>query len=122
MTAPSDESNVVPFPDDDIIPLVTGVTLIDAEAHVLARRLRPEPWEARARFFNNIIGGSLENMVKLSEVQFEEGDEARQREFWDMCMLTMHVRIAETLEYWEAETPWDRHAARLPCLRMFHIH
>lgn len=63
---------VIPFPspspDDDAIPLVTGIPLIDADPKVIARRLANNTWEARARFFSNIITESIGNATRIAEL------------------------------------------------------
>ncbi len=41
--------NDLPQPDDDTIPVVCGLPLIDADPAVIARRLSAAPWEDRFR-------------------------------------------------------------------------
>ena len=69
---PSADS-VIPFPtpNDDVIPLETGIPLIDADPKVIARRLADDTWETRANFFSNIITGSITNATKIGELQGE---------------------------------------------------
>lgn len=108
-------SNVVELPtrddDDDVILVRTGITLIDADAAVMARRLAEKSWEDRTRFFNNIICESLERMTQMSEVLEEKVDSdtfADQRDiFSEWVFLGMCGRIAETINLLGGIGPQD---------------
>lgn len=63
-------TNIVDFPDpDETFELDTHIPIVDMAAEVIARRLKDRSWEARTRFFNNVIVSSVEaagKMIKLA--------------------------------------------------------
>jgi len=103
---------IVPFPipEDDIIPLITGVSLADADAKVIARRLHRCKWKARARFFNNIIRDSIINATILAEHAPTTDAGA---DFLTWGMIEMMRRIGETLDLWGVAEPVDVDSAAL---------
>jgi hypothetical protein len=70
-TTTASASNVVAFPED-IIACVTGIPLADADPLIIARHLRREPWEVRARFFHNAVDDSFTKMMDLIEAEKSE--------------------------------------------------
>ena len=94
---PHEHSNVIPFPDDEI-ELNTGLTLVDVDAEVVARRLRLLAWDDRARFFNNIIVESIENSTKLLGFCRTKADG---RAFINWGMVEMMRKIANVLDIWD---------------------
>jgi len=101
-------------PDDDIIPLDTCITLIDADAAVIARRLGDVSWADRERFFNNIICESLDNLAKVMGVLELAPDQSR--EFVEAAFLGMHERIGEIVELWGAPAVTNDDMARVYAL------
>jgi hypothetical protein len=103
---------IVPFPipDDDIIPVITGVTLVDADPNVIARRLGPKNWKARTLFFHNIIAGSVDNVGKMIGAAKTQDDGAY---FLDWSMCEMSRRIGEVLDLWGETEPANKDAAAL---------
>jgi hypothetical protein len=100
-TAPS--AAVLPFPDDVIEP-VSGFPLVDAEAKVLARRLRKFDWSNRARIFDNFVAGSLKTLIKCGD--FVSGDDDKERlSAW--CLVSMAQRIGECLDIWGTAEPTE---------------
>jgi hypothetical protein len=101
---------IVPFPvpDDDIIPIVTGLPLVDADPKVIARRLRAKNWKDRTRFFNNVICTSIENANEMLHYARSKDDSA---DFLDWGLTEMMRRIGETLDLWGATEPADADAA-----------
>lgn len=105
------------LPDGDIIPFDTGITLIDADPVVLARRLGDDTWETRAEFFNNVIIESISNTVKISEFLKPDRDDIG-APMLSVALCGIHERVAETLALWGAEAPPDIHAACIYALSM----
>ena len=105
----------LPQRDDDTIPVVCGLPLVDADPKIMARRLGPSTWEDRARFFDNIINQSFENMVKMGEfAATEDGTRA----FYDWAMLKMHEQIGRTLDVWGEAKPGEDLAAAIYALSL----
>ena len=114
------ESNVVQFQDpDEVIPLVSGFPLIDADAKVLARRLRKYDWENRARIFNNFVTDSLATLPKAGEIV--AGDEDKEKlSAW--VLAGMAERIGQCLGIWGAERPTNGPMAVLYNLSLHPLH
>ena len=106
--------------DDDLIPFDTGIILIDADPKVIARRLGGKTWEARARFFSNIITGSITNATKIGELYGDDKEGALVEMMLVLCGI--HERVAEVLDLWGAEDPPDIHAACIYALSMAFEH
>ena len=85
----------LPQQDDDTIPVVCGLPLVDADPKIIARRLHAKSWEDRARFFDNIVGDSIDNMLKMGDLAVTDDDK---RVFFDWAMLKMHEQIGRTLD------------------------
>jgi len=99
-----------PEPEDDIIPLITGFPLVDADAKVIARRLRRVSLEDRAQFFHNIISDTLDNCGKLQDLAPNLDAAA---EFLDWALLEMQRKVAETLDLWNEPEVTSPHAAAI---------
>ena len=99
-----------PEPEDDLIPLITGFPLVDADAKIIARRLRRVSWEDRAQFFHNIISDSLDNWGKLQDLAPNLDAAA---ELLDCALLEMQRKIAETLDLWNEPEVTSPHAAAI---------
>lgn len=66
----------IPSPalEDDIIHVITGVTLVDADAKVIARSLQNKSWAQRAQYFNNIICHSIGRQAAMLKYARSEDD------------------------------------------------
>ena len=106
--------------NDDVIPNDTYIPLIDADPKVIARRLGEKSWESRARFFSNIITGSVGNATKMGELYGEDVEGWRMEMALVLCGI--HERVAEVLELWGVEDPPDIHAACIYALSMSFEH
>ncbi len=102
-------TNIVDFParsdDDDVIEERTGISLIDADAAVIARRWAEKSWEDRTRFFSNIICESTKCWVVA--VQGLEDDQETRDIFTEWVLLGMCERIAEIINLWSGIGPND---------------
>ena len=105
----------LPAPDDDTIPVVSGIPLADADPVVIARRGCNKPWEDRAWFFNNILNTGFERTGRMMDYAVTDDDA---REFTAWVLLTAHRRIAETLDLWGDEEPSEGPAALLFALSL----
>ncbi len=105
----------LPQRDDDTIPVVCGLPLVDADPKIIARRLGAKSWEDRTRFFDNIIDQSLENMVKMGEFAVTEDGALA---FYDWTMLKMHERIGQVLDLWGGAKPGEDLAAAVYALSL----
>ena len=112
-------ANVVmlPEPEDELIR--PGITLANADAKIIARRLRSESWAGRARFFNNIIYQSLENWGQMSDYAKSKEDGAK---FLMWGMVEMARRIGETLELWGKDKKMNEYAVTLQLLSLCTAH
>ncbi len=107
------EAGALPEDDDDIIEPDSYIWLVDADPEVIARRLADKPWSHRARFFNNIITESLDNLGKTLELLEAKGGKRAAEEYIDICLLGMHERICQVLDIWGLEAPPDKDAAQV---------
>jgi len=98
----------LPIADDNVIPNITGFTLVDADPNVLARALRRRRWPARAKFFNNILHVSIINGIKMVEiVPAKKAGEA----LLDWGLVEMRRRIGEVIDLLGETEPPDAAAA-----------
>ena len=98
-----------PVPQDTLLPL------LDAPLDDLATYLAGDTWEARKDYLNNMMGDSLNNLFKQTEIFEQKG---LPRSQWgaiiDGCLVGLHVKIGQLLAAWSApEVPPDKHAAVL---------
>ena len=105
----------LPHQDDETIPVVFGVPLIDADPAVIARRLRRKSWPDRAKFFNNITADSLERMTWMVEHAVSEDD---QQAHLDWNVLKMHERIGQVIDLWGEAKPSEDLAAAIYVLSL----
>jgi len=99
---------------DEKIPQDTFLPLLDAPLDKLATYLRPDTWEARKNYLNNMMGDSLNSLFKQSEF-FEKGGISNSElvALTDEILIALHVKIGQLLDAWgEPESP-DEHAAAL---------
>ncbi len=99
--------------DDDIVEPDSCILLIDMDAEVIARRLADKPWSDRARFFNNVITESLENLQKHLDLIGPKIGKRKTTAYIDIVLIAMHGRICEVLNIWGLEVPPDKDAAQL---------
>ena len=105
----------LPRRDDDTIPVVSGLPLIDADPAVIARFLDGKSWEDRAWFFDGILTDSLKQMIETGEsLTFEHGTV----DFYDWAMLRMHEQIGRTLDVWGEAKPGEDLAAVMYALSL----
>lgn len=101
-----------PVPQDTLIPL------LDAPVDDLATYLAGDSWEARKRYLNNMMGGSIDSLTAYVDVFQQEGKtsepaETGYIEFAELCVLGLHVKIGQLLDVWD-EPEWpNEHAAAL---------
>ena len=115
-------AQIIDFPppdDDDIIPVISGNPLADADPAIIARRLGNKPWPDRLNFFNSIICDGLEIMTRMIEHAVTKDDEIEIRTW---AMLKMRERIAETLDLWGDAEPSEELAALLFALSLNPAH
>lgn len=99
---------------DKIVPQDTLLPLLDAPLDELATYLRPDSWEARKNYLNNMMFDSFENLMKQIEVFAEHGQSASARRYViDGCIVGLHVKIGQLLDTWGATEPANEHAAAL---------
>ena len=99
---------------DEKIPQDTFLPLLDAPLDELATYLRPDTWEARKNYLNNMMGDSLNSLFKQTEF-FEKGGIANSElvAMTDEILINLHVKIGQLLDAWgEPESP-DDHATAL---------
>ena len=99
---------------DEKIPQDTFLPLLDAPLDELATYLRPDTWEARKNYLNNMMGDSLNNLFKQIEI-FEKGGipASELMAVNEEILVNLHVKIGQLLDAWgEPESP-DEHAAAL---------
>ena len=99
--------------DDDVVEPNTCILLIDMEAEVIARRLADKPWSDRARFFNNVITESLENLTKHLDLIGPKIGKRKVDAYVDIVLIGIHGRICEVLDIWGLEAPPDKDAAQV---------
>ena len=99
---------------DEKIPQDTLLPLLDAPLDDLATYLRPDSWEARKDYLNNMMGDSLNNLFK--QIEFFEKGGITNSEIMAMTeeiLVDLHMKIGQLLDAWgEPESP-DEHAAAL---------
>lgn len=117
-TAAASGDNVVQFPED-IIPLISGITLADAHAEIIARRLRADSWADRTLFFNNIIVHSIENTLDMLKYAKSRDDGGRFLD-WGLCEIMR--RIGEVIDLLGEAKPADNDAAVLFLLSLNPAH
>ena len=115
-------ADIVELPDpNEVIPQDTLIPVLDAPAEVIARRLKDRSWEARTRFFNNIIVGSLEVAGKMLPVlepsMSMDGPMSKDGLFTGIIVAT-HEKVANTLDLWPAPDPMTQDAAELYLVSM----
>ncbi len=119
MTAPDlvvvagTEAGAPPEGDDDVVEPDSCILLVDMEAEVIARRLADKPWSDRARFFNNVITESLDNLGKHLELIGPKIGQRKVTAYLDIVLIAMHGRICEVLDIWGLEAPPDADAAQV---------
>ena len=99
---------------DRTIPQDTLLPLLDAPLDELAAYLAGHAWEARKNYLNNMMGDSLENLMK--QVGFFEQKGIPRREWQavtECCLVGLHVKIGQLLDVWGVTRPADKHAAVL---------
>ena len=99
---------------DKIVPQDTLLPLLDAPLDDLATFLRPDSWEARKDYLNNMMGGSLNNLFKQAAFFQEKGlSKPEYTAIVEDCLIGLHVKIGQLLDAWgEPESP-DVHATAL---------
>ena len=99
---------------DKTIPQETFLPLLDAPLDELATYLAGHSWEARKRYLNNMMGDSVENLMKQIEFFKKKG---LPRSEWtaatEECLVHLHIKIGQLLNAWGATKPADKHAAVL---------
>ena len=99
---------------DKIVPQDTLLPLLDAPLDDLATFLRPDSWEARKDYLNNMMGDSLNNLFKQAAFFQEKGlSKPEYTAIVEDCLIGLHVKIGQLLDAWgEPESP-DVHATAL---------
>jgi hypothetical protein len=95
---------------DDAIPCVTGLSLVDLDPKVLARRLRHKSWHERARVMNNLAADSCEWLVKMTELV---PDDTEQQQLSEWAMVEYQRAIAMVLHEFGDDAPTEPAAAVL---------
>ncbi len=99
---------------DKTIPQETFLPLLDAPVDELATYLRTDSWEARKDYLGNMMGDSLDNLLKQIVFFKEKGlPKSEWMAVTDCCLVGLHVKIGHLLDAWGATEPADRHAAAL---------
>lgn len=104
-----------PEPDEHIIPVITGITLLDADAELIARRLRNKSWADRVQYFNNLVAHSIARQATMLEYARSEDDGVA---FLKWGLTALMRQVSEVLDRWRESEPPNADAATLFCLSL----